>query len=340
MKKFFMFAAMASVALASCVKNEPVANVEQGDLITFNSPVVAPATKATNNENAIAFPHADFSAYAWYAEKDVYDGADASLYFANRTFADKVTYWGSNPASFWPKNGKLTFVAYAPVTNGPSVVTADNATDSKTLTVSYTVQDAIASQVDVLYSDWVANKTSTSDTYETANKYADTGIDLPFHHALSAVKFQIKAKSADVAPYLKIKNITLSGVKNSGNLTIPFGAAAYWSTGSGDASYTVLTSADAAASKAFTGTNVINLNDGTQFILYPQTLNAELTVVYYMKTDGDWLEQTLPVELTDTWEMGRRYTYTLIFDLDEIKLAPVVAEEWADESGVDVNAKL
>ena len=41
MKKFFMFAAMASVALASCVKNEPAMTVAQQDEIAFDLPVVA-----------------------------------------------------------------------------------------------------------------------------------------------------------------------------------------------------------------------------------------------------------------------------------------------------------
>ena len=54
MKKFFMFAAMASVALVSCVKNEvvPVADDAQQE-ISFASPVLTPnlksATEVQNN---------------------------------------------------------------------------------------------------------------------------------------------------------------------------------------------------------------------------------------------------------------------------------------------------
>ena len=49
MKKFFMFAAMASVALVSCVKNEtaPIAEEAQQE-ITFALPVLSPNLKSTN----------------------------------------------------------------------------------------------------------------------------------------------------------------------------------------------------------------------------------------------------------------------------------------------------
>ena len=327
MKKFFMFAAMASVALASCTKNEPVATVEQGDAILFNSPVVAPATKATNNADAIAFPHDDFGAYAWYAEED-YTGSDEQLYLKNRTFVDKTGYWGTDNA-YWPKNGKLTFVAYAPVTDGPTVDEAN--TGASKLVVSYTVKDVIGEQVDVLYSDWVENKSSKDVGYSTENKFGDAGVDIPFHHALSAVKFQMKAATTAVAPLMKIKGITLSGVDKTGTLTVPYDGTPRWSNGElQGATYTVLADAEI----EFDDEEIVNLNTGTQFILLPQNGTANLNVDYFIKADGgDWLPQSTstPIELPMDWQIGTRYTYTLVFSLDEIKLAPVVAEDWTDK---------
>ena len=209
MKKLFMFAAMASVALASCVKNEPVATVEQGDAILFNSPVVAPATKATNDDDAVAFPHTNFDAYAWYSATAFDAENDAAVYFSKKTFTNAGSYWSATQA-YWPKNGVLSFVAYAPA----AAVTTPACTAAK-LTFSYTVADAIGDQKDLLYSDWVFDK--TSEDQEGTNKFSQTGIDLPFHHALSAVDFKLQAADTDAASLIKIRSITLNAVKNVGN---------------------------------------------------------------------------------------------------------------------------
>ena len=342
MKKFFMFAAMASVALASCTKNEPAASVEQGEAIVFNSPVVAPVTKATS---ALETLHQNFGAYAYYSTVD-YTGTNEVCYLSNREFTpnktgETVNYWGTTNA-YWPKNGKLTFVAYAPK-SGVNVPTPDaEETDAAKLTLNYTVPNAIASQVDVLYSAWVADKTSED---QASNDYNATGIEIPFHHALSAVKFQVKAASTAVAPFMKIKGITLSGVKNSGTLTVPYGDDPAWDDQNGTATYTVLAAAtDVTSSIGFDDVAAVDLNSGTQFILLPQEGTANLNIEYFIKADdGSWLLQSTgetPISLPMDWEIGTRYTYTLVFNLDEIKLAPVVEEGWADVTPDAVNGVL
>lgn len=331
MKKFFMFAAMASVALASCVKNEPVATVEQGDAILFNSPVVAPATKATTIADAVAFPHTNFDAYAWYSATAFDAEDDATAYFSKKTFTDAGSYWSATQA-YWPKNGVLSFVAYA-----PAAAVTDIASSAEKLTFNYEVAAEMANQKDLLYSDWVFNK--TSEDQAGTNAFTETGIDLPFHHALSAVDFKLQAADADAASLIKIKSITLNAVKNTGTLTVLNTNVAEWSDVDGSAAYAVLANNDGAANATVITTTATDVSVDAEFMLMPQTTATTLSVAYYMNTEGGWIAQSTPVTLNLAWEKGTRYTYTIVFDLDEIKLAPVVKEAWAT-SGADVPAVL
>ena len=331
MKKFFMFAAMASVALASCTKNEPAITPEQGEAILFNSPVVAPATKATTIADAVAFPHTNFDAYAWYSASEFDAENDAAVYFSKKTFTDAGSYWSATQA-YWPKNGVLSFVAYAPAAE----VTSPVCTAAK-LTFNYTVAAEMANQKDLLYSDWVFNKTSVNQA--GTNAFSETGIDLPFHHALSAVDFKLKAADADAASLIKIKSITLNAVKNTGTLTVLNTNAAEWSDVNGSANYTVLANADGEANATVITTTATDVSVDAEFMLMPQTTTTTLSVAYYMSTEGGWIAQSTPVNLSLAWEKGTRYTYTIVFDLDEIKLAPVVKEDWAT-SDADVPAVL
>lgn len=335
MKKFFMFAAMASVALASCVKNEPVATVEQGDAILFNSPVVAPATKA----DQVAYTGGDFNVYGYYSTADAYDGA-GSVYINDAVFTEKSNsyFGGKNKTYFWPKNGHLNFVAYAPSAATGLTVDKETATDPavtgpNALVLDYVVQNA--ADVDLLYSDWALKQTSAN--YVT--NFAYTGVDIAFHHALSQVKFTVKGTAAAETAVVKVGAITLTGLVKEGSLNVPYNAAAAaWTPGSETDTYTVsAAAADAASATALTQAGSINKT----FLLLPQALtNAVLNVTYYIPSDdpSGYTAQTTTIELDtakdseshaiETWAKEISYNYTIVFDVNEVKLAPVVEADW------------
>ena len=337
MKKFFMFAAMASVALASCTKNEPAATVEQGEAILFNSPVVAPATKAQ-----VAYTGGDFNVFGYYSEADAYDGA-GSVYINDAVFADKGTYYGGKTKTyFWPKNGHLNFVAYAPSAAAGLTVDKETTTDAavtgpNALVLDYTVQTA--ANVDLLYSDWALKQTSA--TYVTNNGL--TGVDIAFHHALSQVNFLVKGTAAAETAVVKVGAITLTGLVNEGSLNVPYTGAAAWTPGVATDTYTVLAAAaDAANATALTQAGSINKT----FLLLPQALtNAVLNVTYYIPSDdpSGYTAQTTTIELDtakdsesnaiETWAKEISYNYTIVFDVNEVKLAPVVEADWTPVNG-------
>ena len=336
-----MFAAMASVALASCVKNEPVATVEQGAAITFNAPVVAPVTKASK----VAYTGEDFNVFGYYSTVAEYAG-NGSLYINNALFTDKGDYFGGKTNTYqWPKDGYLSFVAYAKVGTGSDAWALNASNGPDKLVLDFEVPtDGVSN--DILYSDWAKNQTSENQTAvnpkpgEGAGNW--TGIDIAFHHALAGVKFTVKAKDAAAASAITIQSITLGKLNNKGTLTFEYDeTAAVWAT-AGTVDYTVLAQTGTGAdSKAIT----VAGEDYAQFYLLPQSLaDVKLTVKYFLKGDT-YVSQTEEIELdtaTDgsntigSWEMAKKYNYTLVFGVDAIKLSPVVAEDWTTVNVTDI----
>ena len=335
MKKFFMFAAMASVALASCVKNEPVATVEQGEAIKFE-PVVGVPTKIAEISGT-TYNETSFSVYAWYSE-DSFAGT-GTKYMSNIA-ATKVTagaltdgtdYYAPSTDYYWPKNGKLSFIAYSPTSlpDGSSLGAMSTAGE---MVVNYVCPTDPAQQVDLLYSDWAVDKTASIGA---AGGYA--GVDVAFNHALSVVKFAFKGSSESVAANIQLTDVKLQKVKNEGTLTCTWDdetPTAEWSKLDNDSVYDVLIPETYQLTYAASDATKAN-----NLILIPQALSAELVVSYKIKSpaDGSWIEQD-PVTLTlaeakdggdvaiANWVKNTKYTYTIVFDLDKVYFAPAVKE--------------
>ena len=99
MKRFFILATAAIVALASCAKTEVVYN-DAPEQISFKQ-ITGAMTKAfTNGTNLGVFAY-----------------QDTDMHFENLAFAHNGTAW-TNPGAFWPYEGQLTFTVYAPHVDG------------------------------------------------------------------------------------------------------------------------------------------------------------------------------------------------------------------------------
>ena len=122
MKRFFILASAAIVALASCAKTEVVYNdaPEEIALSTVNMPM----TKA------------------FTANMTVFAYLNGEKYFGNTTFAQNGTYWKATSAKYWPVSGTLDFLVWAPANAN---IGSDNATNLKG--ISKDTDD----QVDLLY---------------------------------------------------------------------------------------------------------------------------------------------------------------------------------------------
>lgn len=218
MKKFFIFAAMAGAALVSCTKNEPAATNDQ-QLITFAAPVVSLNTKAATEvwNNYPTGKDYDFAVWAKY-----YHGGTYTTWGAGQTYMEEVRVshnetdktWAPASNYYWPKNGSLTFIAYAPVSKHANASVTEKGIAFK----DYYVSTVPSEQVDLLFSERtynqkVSNMDNTSGSNETgqnSNVQQDIykGIHISFKHALSSILFNIKT----AADYTASTTITLQSI--------------------------------------------------------------------------------------------------------------------------------
>ena len=338
MKKTLVFAALASVALVGCTKNVEVANNDLNE-ITFDTPVLAPATKADEITGTTFPKNVDFAVFAWYNASELTgtNVAAGSLYMKDVTVNydstkdDTTTGKGAwKPASvyFWPKNGYLAFDAYS-----PSTVDATCDATKGIAFSDFVASTSYANQIDLLYSTRVINKQSSvehnNDTYD--------GVNIPFNHALSVVRVFVKASTDTDANLIKVKSVKFMNIKNQGDFS-----QAKWTPEGDDVNLVIGEAANATSSTAI---STAEEQYGNNHIVLPQKFtgdSAVLEIRYYILGQGDVepLEQVATLNLasqsaegtaphTGSWLMGKRYNYHITFGLNEIYFAPSITD-WED----------
>ena len=338
MKKTLVFAALASVALVGCTKNVEVANNDLNE-ITFETPVLAPATKADEIKGTTFPDTVDFAVFAWYSATELTgtNVAAGSLYMNDvrvsydSTKDDTTKGAGAwKPASvyFWPKNGYLAFDAYS-----PSSVTATCDATTGIAFSNFVASTSYDKQIDLLYSTRVINKQAsveeTNDTYD--------GVNIPFNHALSVVRVFVKASTATDANLIKVKSVKFMNIKNQGDFS-----QAVWTPKETNVNLVIGEAANATLSTAI---STAEEQYGKNHIVLPQNFtgdSAVLEIRYYILGQGDVepLEQVATLNLasqsaegtaphTGSWLMGKRYNYHITFGLNEIYFAPSITD-WED----------
>lgn len=323
MKKFFMFAAMASVALVSCVKNEPGAGLSgsgEQNLISFEAPILAPAVKSV--QEIVQFP-ADktFQIWAYYTQENFAGTAVASNEYMNNV---QIKYWDREGATnykwtaqdkyYWPNSGYLTFVGYAgTVTNDDVVATG--------LKFDYAVN--AAADEDLLVSQVAYNLQRPAAP--SANDQANyTGqVQVQFEHALASLVFKVKSgvyesNGAGINTDLAVTKIEVIGVHNTGSFSQGFTTWATgnqmikpeitagdpasavvtdgWSAQAGTTTYTAFTTSGSVPHKELTGVPqlVHDIDAATadysvsNLIVLPQTIPADATlkITYDFRNDS------------------------------------------------------
>lgn len=310
MKKFFMFAAMASVVLASCVKNEPVATVEALDEISFEAPVLAPAVKATTalptSETFVVWAHP--TAAKWGTGSTL-----GTVYMNGIEVSYQTDVWKATTGKyFWPKSGYLQFSAYTPkVTDAGFAAAVDNN--------------------GITFTDYVANNTAARDLMFSERAYDKQGndVEIVFNHALSAINFTFVKTTTDANFTIKSVAITNVGSKSSFDQNLEVAAEAEtedaaWATTTAPLTYSVY------ADGSFAVPSAAGAPALTEWYLIPQAFAAESTaaiVVTYTQDGFGTTEFTATHKLAGSeWEIGKRYTYNVSFGATEIHFAPVETE--------------
>lgn len=164
MKRFFICAAAAIVALAACSKTEVINNSVPQE-IGFKA--VAGAT--TKAEQTTASFTQNMGVFAYLT-------GTTDSYFANTQFAKGVGSEVYSAGKFWPISGALDFVVYSPHVEGTTC-------EEKVLTIAAdnSGNTAIANQIDYLYGQELITDKEKGDSPVTATfKHAQAKITLSF----------------------------------------------------------------------------------------------------------------------------------------------------------------
>lgn len=207
-KKFFMgIAAMAALTLVSCSSddlNSLSDNSSKNEAISFDGycgrSAVAVNGSRGSEETVATLKANGFGVFGKYTPTE----GQASNLFDNQ----KVTYststteskWTYSPLKFWPANGKIDFLAYAPYDKSTTL------TDGSKIN-NFTVDEDIAKQKDLLWTNDMNHQITANITS------AKEKVKFQFHHALSRLGYTVKLtgdySSDDVT--FTLKKITLAG---------------------------------------------------------------------------------------------------------------------------------
>lgn len=343
MKKLIvLFSAVA--ALAACSKNETVPAVS-GENVEI-SYKVAPRTKA----DAQTFDtHNVFASWAYYlpSGKNWSDNqAEAQEYISNSEISFNNSVWKNKDISYyWPKGGSLTFFAYSFNRNNLDLnlqghttpVACHNAENVYGITTAIDLNEN--PNLDLLVADIATDKTQNEVVYGL------NGVPTLFKHKLSRIQFAVKKKEEYTGATITLNSITFNNVAHAGsycqynkeNGKDTF-TNDYWKAGqtSSEEGSIVYTTTDFAVTSSTDYVPVKETNE-THYIYIPQDFSkntaANIEVKYTVKfKDGisETYIKTLNVKNIFTqWEVGKRYTFNLIFSLDEINYAPAVGD-WED----------
>ena len=223
------------------------------------------------------------------------DGNIAPRYYMNEVATKQGVVWQpSSSIYYWPDNGSLRFLAWAPLDAELDESPVKPSEDVNKTTIKYTVPAELSKQRDLVAAATGYNASPVGGVCAP--------VSLQFKHLCTAV---VVKTGATMAPGT-IKSVTVTNVRNSGTYDMLRSA---WTLNDATTSYTVSPNM-ATGSTTAEGTK-LNADDAT-FMLLPQTLGADskLEVMFHDNISGR--DRLLTASLNGAeWPMGKTVTYRL-----------------------------
>ena len=223
------------------------------------------------------------------------DGNIAPRYYMNEVAAKQGDVWQpSSSIYYWPDNGSLRFLAWAPIDAELDESPVKPSEDVNKTTIKYTVPADLSKQRDLVAAATGYNPSPAGGVCAP--------VSLQFKHLCTAV---VVKTGATMAPGT-IKSVTVTNVRNSGTYDM---LRSVWTLNDATTSYTVSPNM-ATGSTTAEGTK-LNSEDAT-FMLLPQKLGADskLEVEFHDNISGN--NRTLSASLDGAeWPMGKTVTYRL-----------------------------
>lgn len=353
-KKFFIgIAAMAALTLVSCSSDDLDSlsdNSSKNEAISFDGYLGRSAVAVNGTRGSVLDKPAlqklsetdgAFGVFGNYSKEGATDGYGENLFKNQKVFYSN-SEWTYSPYKYWLPEGHIDFLAYAPYD-----ATKTALTDSKSK-ISFTVDDDIAKQKDLLWAN------------AAGQKQTNNPVTFTFNHALSRLGYTVKLKkdcSDDVT--IKLKSITLAGSNDktkgafytSGTIDLskPNKDANLWSNPTGQKNfdwfsgeYSVTSSTPHHPNKTVDNGNR-NQEDDYLFVIPQDFSKSEpdadklyVIVTYTIQYNGisEVLTNTVSKELPYNFKQGMAYTINLTigrpidFDVD------TVITPWVDDTTI------
>lgn len=271
---------------------------------------------------------------------------DATAYGENLFKNEQVTYSSSNTTStkwaykntkYWPTEGHIDFLAYAPYVEGTEL-------KNKSF-IDFTVEGDVAKQKDLLWAN-AANK-----------KKADNPVKFTFNHALSRLGYTVKLNKDYTGTTIKLKKIILAGSPNGSegafytkgtidlSKDLSNSSTALWTPSTTDAKQKFDWFSGEAQTLATTP-DCKNSNTDYLFVI-PQDFSQKTTgadelyvIVEYTIQTGSTATMTSKVyqKLEKKFEQGKAYTINLTIGLTPIEFGVDVVTGWDPAAGTPIDS--
>ena len=315
MKRIFICAAAAIVALASCSKTQVVYN-DAPEEIGFKA-VAGAVTKAEQSGTLSG----DMGVYAFV-------NGEGDVYFENIQFTETDNVWTGG--QYWPLQSNLDFVVYSPHDN-----TASYATNKLTVSVSNPGTDDISEQTDYLYGAEYFDGLLTATT--GYNK--DSGnIPTSLNHALAKVTLNFAGANVTVNS-VALENASLAGTYVV-DYSTPTTPSISWSSTTPHANVTLSAINNAPLAPAVSDdpeTDDVDESEDAKtasatIMVVPKD-DSDILIKYTIDGTDDVLDAT--IELDGEWVSGTSYTYNITITPAAIKFAKPIVNIWTPETPVD-----
>lgn len=352
-KKFVMgIAAMAALTLVSCSSDDLDSfsdNSSKNEAISFDSYLGRSAVAVNgsrsimlNDKAALQGLEAGFGVFSKYTDGQTSD----PVLFSNQPVTYKNLKWTYTPLRFWPTQGPIDFLAYAPYDAKYTKLTGNS--------LEFTVENKVADQKDLLWAN--ATNQTKENISNTGNK-----VTFQFKHALSRLGYTVQLYEGDPSnATFKLKKITLAGSADGT-------AGTFYTTGTIDLSKTSSTdlwNTSASVKQKFdwdysakplelskTENKITNTNTEYLFVIpqnFPSTTeeNADkLYVIVEYDIHYKDINKTIPnkvyKQLTDkNFEQGKAYMLNLTIGLPIEFDADVTpwTKEGNEETGIGIDS--
>ena len=328
----FLFAAMTSIALASCTTDEEIfAPINQGNEIELVAANYAAQTRAEHD--TLTFTNNSYNVWAWENGSDVPHINGAYVSYTNNQSVLGNTY-------YWP-NYALDFAATTPANDPRITLVRDNGTSTITFTIN--AEKGNDHQTNLMYADFVESQYYDSDVdFSNTGGETITGttnsktVALLFRHVLTRLNVVVNQVNpnplpADITGYnVTVNSLSFNDFLNEGSLTVKEGeydalTHNVWNTpGTATDSWNIISAATSIEASSFK----TNYNHGAKnYFVMPQTIpaNAKLNINYTVITrfsNGTTSTETYTKSVAlntitsgntaiDKWFTNKNVTYTI-----------------------------